>query len=358
MMLLLPTIHWLRSPEKVWWLAVLTLIAPLALGSSYPAVFVAGACSLVLLPRVWKAGFGPTWGWFFAYNMAMIGTFVAHMMLVGREQLDPQAGTVYNFLHQYWQDWFPPSDLFALPLWLIKAHTGFMLAYPVGGGHYGSTLTLLLCLVGVWSMWRGPWTEKTAAHGPRSTAHGPRFLLTLCLVPFALSLIAAFLHRYPYGGSARLAQHLAPAICILAGCGIAQLLAWLPRRSWRQAWTAIVLASLVLIGVGGLIRDVCKPYKMEGDLRIRQTFQDLARRSTSGDRIVVFNTKESLRPNMVWYLHLTNLPISWPGSTDWPSLDDDRRSLWGISVRGEAGATASSRGTVGRQPGRMDVDRE
>lgn len=115
------------------------------------------------------------------------------------------------------------------------------------------------------------------------------------------------------------------------------LLAWLPRRSWRQAWTAIVLASLVLIGVGGLIRDVCKPYKMEGDLRIRQTFQDLARRSTSGDRIVVFNTKESLRPNMVWYLHLTNLPISWPGSTDWPSLDDDRRSLWGISIAGEAG---------------------
>ena len=61
----------------------------------------------------------------------MVGTFVAHMMLVGRRKLDPQAGTVYNFLHDYWKDAFPPEvpigellnhgeKLLALPLWLLK----------------------------------------------------------------------------------------------------------------------------------------------------------------------------------------------------------------------------------------------
>ena len=46
------------------------------------------------------------WGWFLAFNLVMVGTFVAHIKLVGGEQLDAKADVD---LHAYWKDWFPPG---------------------------------------------------------------------------------------------------------------------------------------------------------------------------------------------------------------------------------------------------------
>ena len=64
-----------------------------------------------------------------------------------------------------------------------------------------------------------PTAEKTYLWGT-----GRRSLLLMLTAPFVLTLIAAALRLYPYGGSARVAQHLAPPICLLAGMGIASLL--------------------------------------------------------------------------------------------------------------------------------------
>ena len=40
-------------------------------------------------------------------------------------------------------------------------------------------------------------------------------LLILCLVPAGLNLVAAAIHRYPYGGHVRIVMHLGPIVCLL-----------------------------------------------------------------------------------------------------------------------------------------------
>src|SRR5207237_350733 len=54
LVLILPAVHWLRRPERTGWLALLAALVPIALMGSYPAVFVAGAVSVALLPTVWQ----------------------------------------------------------------------------------------------------------------------------------------------------------------------------------------------------------------------------------------------------------------------------------------------------------------
>src|SRR5260370_26591509 len=88
----------------------------------------------------------------------------------------------------------------ALVKWLAAAHTGNMMAYPAGGSGGASAGTLILCLIGTWELCRGRrWS-----------------IAVLCLAPFAMTFLAAALHRYPYGGSAPVAPPLAPAHFLLA----------------------------------------------------------------------------------------------------------------------------------------------
>src|SRR5207253_5574686 len=83
-------------------------------------------------------------------------------------------------------------------------------------------------------------------------------LLALLLVPFGLTLAAAALHRYPYGGSARVAQHLVPAICLLAGSGAAECLDLAARWvSDDRRWGLVACGLLAAIGLAGMARD-CK----------------------------------------------------------------------------------------------------
>ena len=87
----------------------------------------------------------------------------------------------------------------------MRVHAGPLLAVPVGGDHWGSIGTTLLCLVAVGVLIR----------------KGRYRLLVLCSAPFALNLIAAAMRRFPYGGHMRLAMHLVPLVCILAAIGAA-----------------------------------------------------------------------------------------------------------------------------------------
>ena len=105
-----------------------------------------------------------------------------------------------------------------------------MFAYPAGGDHGASTLT----------------TGLVAAAIAAYLRRGSKTVLALLLTPFALGLIAAALGRYPYGGSARTMQYVAPSIILMAGLGAAVLLARLPRPGWRERSPRWVLG-----GAGG-----------------------------------------------------------------------------------------------------------
>src|SRR5262249_53553568 len=153
--------------------------------------------------------------------------------------------------------------------------TGAMMAYPVGAAHGGSTLTFLLCLAGIAALIQAR----------------QRNLLVLCLVPVAVSLVAGFLHRDPFGGSARLAPQPAPPLCLLMACGIVQVLSWLrgARAGFAPQWTELCIVSgLSIIAVCGLTWNIYRPYKMPGDQQIRRLLQDVASKVQPNDVIVVF----------------------------------------------------------------------
>ncbi len=88
LVLLVPAVEWMRRPQQLRWPVLLALAAPVALAASYPAVFVAGAVSLALLPTAWRSGWTGR-GLFVAYNLLIAVTFLGAYCLVGRASSIP-----------------------------------------------------------------------------------------------------------------------------------------------------------------------------------------------------------------------------------------------------------------------------
>src|SRR5439155_26666838 len=113
--------------------------------------------------------------------------------------------------------------------------------------------------------------------------------------PSALTFVAAALHRYPYGGSADIAQHLAPPICLLAGTGAVLFLTRAARWLGDERRLALVACGLLAaVGVAGMARDWKKPYKTEGDEMVRQIVAEVARQAGPDDQIVVLESNDSI----------------------------------------------------------------
>jgi hypothetical protein len=262
---------------------------------------MAGAVSLVLLPVIWQRRDWKAWTLFAFYNLVAALSFWIYYRLAGVEQFR-STGATENW---YWSEWFPPTEAMALFKWLLAAHTGNMLAYPAGGSSGASTGTLILCLFGLWEFYRGRrWP-----------------MLLLCLAPFGLTLLAAALHRYPYGGSARVAQHLAPAICLMAGNGAAMLIYRIARsQTAQQRCLAGVCIVFALFAVVGMARDWGKPYKTPADAQLRQIVKSIARQAKPDDQIVVMDSPEEVAPQFVWYLGLLEDRVAWNGKIDWDRL--------------------------------------
>jgi hypothetical protein len=309
--LMVPALNWLARPDCWTWLVLLAVLVPLALGASYPAVFVAATVSLVLLPVVWRKREFRSWILFGIYNLTVAVSFLMWYRLAGVAQFDSTGGTQ----NWYWSEWFPPEEPVALLKWLAVAHTGNMMAYPAGGSGGASAGTLILGLIGAWELCRSRhWS-----------------IVVLCLAPFGLTFLAAALHRYPYGGSARVAQHLVPAICLLAGNGAATLIGWFARSDTAQR-RCLAAASilLTLIAVAGMIRDWRRPYKTPADAQLRDIVMGVAREARADDQIVVMDAPEEVAPQFVWYLGLLKDRVAWNGQIDWHLLNgscEDRGPL-------------------------------
>lgn len=246
---------WRRS-EEVRWLWFLAAFTPIALGLSHPAVFLAGGIALWTLARLCRDTRRPFILATLAVATAVAVSFAFWFLLVTRSQ----AVSAGAETQAYWSQAFPPLDRpFRVPLWMLQVHTSHAFAYPIGEARGGSTATTVLFLIGALTLWR----------------RGPRPLLGLLLAPFALGLLAAFLGRYPYGGSTRTMQYVAPSIVLLAGLGGATLIG----RARRQPAALAVAASvLLLIGLGTITGDILRPYKFPEDRIAR----DFARRFWTG----------------------------------------------------------------------------
>jgi len=299
----------LRNPQQSRWLIGLFSMTPIAVFSSYPSVFVAGAVSLMLLPQMRSVSWSHR-GWFGLFNVVLLASFLVHYGMVAHQQIDGQeAQRTREFLRTYWKDAFPPDDLSQWPHWLLKVHTGNMLAYPIGANHGGSTFTFLLVLVGSVKLW----------------SVRQRSLLALCWLPFGLNLAAAILGKYPFGDSARITMHLAPFICILMAHGAARARDWIRAPIWR--WRLHLALHVFLLGCGlaGIVRDVITPFKTEHDRDVRRLARDIAKQVWPDEPVLLCHQRdEELLAEFLWYLRAESLPLCWQSA----GVDSTVRSCW------------------------------
>jgi hypothetical protein len=255
LVLLGPSLAWLRRPEQSGWIWLLVLAGPVALACSLPAVFVAGGIGLSLSPAVWelareRPGTRIRTAWLL-YLSAVPLAFVGLYLLSLGEQSEA-VRVVYR--EGYWSDEFPPmGDPLRLVGWLVSTHAGAGFGYPIGGERGASVVSTILASVGIIALIR----------------QGDRRLTALLLTPIGLTLLASVLGRYPYGGSARTMQHVAPAVCLLIGAGGAALIDRIPRPTRRRGVLIATLATLGVIGTGILALDLARPYRTVEDQRTR-----------------------------------------------------------------------------------------
>ncbi len=246
---------YLTRPKPAAWLGGLCLFLPLALAVSYPAVFVAGGIALPLLYRAGKTRAGADWRNLAVYLIVLLGSFAVIYFTLIRIQLNYELEILAGrHMFTIWEDTFPPLDRpLRFVFWMIRAHTGRMFAYPVGGKHGGSIVTFVCFLTGAAVLWR----------------RKDRRLFFLFIGPFIPAFLAAALRRYPYGYSARWMLYLAPFISIPAGLGAADLISRIRRIRWRKVVTLGVITGLGLIGLGSIARDLSRPYKAKADFDSR-----------------------------------------------------------------------------------------
>jgi hypothetical protein len=240
-----------RSPASSRWLWILAAVVPVLVAVSYPAVFVAGGIGLALAPQALGSGRRPTRLAWVVYNLLLVSAFVSVYLSSAVFQA---AAMREDYRNGCWAESFPPIDRpWMMPIWLLDIHTGTMMAYPAGDKHGASTGTLLCVIAGCLALSR----------------QGRKSSLALLLAPFALGLIAACLGRYPYGGAPRIMLYLAPAICLLAGLGLADLLDRIRPQRLHRLVPLGILAALSILGSGLIVRDLAKPYRMIEDVRTR-----------------------------------------------------------------------------------------
>ncbi|MEW6251446.1 MAG: glycosyltransferase family 39 protein [Planctomycetota bacterium] len=276
--------RWLRRPGSLRWTVAALVVAVPGVWLSYPAIFVAGGVGLAaatnllwrrqtLNPPLTPASPATARAWALCglYNVLTAASFAGHLALYGLAQSRLAAST---WLEAYWSGSFPPPGLLAGLSWFVRIHTGRMFGYPIGGEAFGSVLTLLASIVGaVWFLRR---------RSPAWTA--------LLLAPFALNLVAAVLHKYPYGGSTRLTMHLAAIICLLAGAGLAALIERI-RRPRRRDLVAggLGVFLLGLAGLGTAIDATGQPRNLSDDELVRPAVRDLVAQMGAGDLVLVAN---------------------------------------------------------------------
>lgn len=273
-------------------LGLLALAMPVAMGVSYPAVFAAGGLSLVVAAvLLTQRGSQREWLLWVVWNVSLVISFVAWFSMVGRVQNGAEA----EFMGAYWKENFPPvAQPWLVPYWLLKTHASDFLAYPFGGPKWASTLTLLVCLLGLWNLVKGR----------------QAFVLSLLFAPAGLHLLAAALQKYPYGGHVKFSQHLAPMICCLAGVGLAQLQTWLTRRSEVHNRGLIAICTiLVSVGCASIGRDLISPYKTRSDFRARAFAQSFWTGAHYAEEVVCveselgFNVVPDQHHELSWCAH-------------------------------------------------------
>jgi hypothetical protein len=222
-------------------LLVYALLAPLLLLSSYPACFLCAGLLLAYLPVVYNRKQLRTW---LAYSFlaAMTGLTLLWVVLgPARSQHDAE-------IHSCWVACMPCWERpWTVLRWLVVSpfEIGRYCCKPVG-----QALTVL-AVPGAIMLWR----------------HGRRTVELMMVLPLALNLAAAFLHRYPFGG-ARITVYAAPAVLLLGAAGVPPVRVWLGTRSQLLG---VGLAILLALPLASSLWQVVYPWR-EADIPAAEAY--------------------------------------------------------------------------------------
>ena len=245
--------RWLLDPSRPRPLWLLSVVGPLGLTLSFPALLTAGAVGLVLMAAALGSACLPRR----IFVLVALGLFAVTILATFGFLLPyyaPEPSDAAFYYDLYWSKAFPPWDQPAkLPGWLLEVHTDEGFHYPVQFPGLGGGLTFTLVCVGILA-WLGRlgWPLCVSRQSSSNSTAGS--VLVLILGPFAMGLIAAGLKRYPYGEHIRTMQYLAGPICLLAGLGLRCLLVEAERRAGLLPRFArwVPTADHASVGVCGL----------------------------------------------------------------------------------------------------------
>ena len=278
-------------------LLIASLIAAAALWFSHPIIFVFGGIGLALLPAFLREARGRGALTFALCCLPAVLSFVALYVLSIRHQ---EVGDLYAYWADRFPDWQRP---WMLPLWLIRMLIG-LCRYPY---EFGGEAVFALALAGAWGMWRD----------------GRRELLGVLLAPVGLTLLAALVGRYPFGGS-RVTLFLAPAMFVLAGYGLQWLLARAPHGGfWRGP---VIAVPVILVVIGGALAAWYLAFPRNRG-HIRPAVEFIRAHRTPGEPIYVIGEEESFL--CYWRDPGQLLPID---AADAPKVRDER--FWIVSATG------------------------
>ena len=265
-------IRWWREPDRAGWVLALAGFGPIALAASHPSVFVAGGIGLAIVWPAWKTGrWGVRWA-AAAYALSIALAYGGLYAYFTRSQ----ASSASEAMRVMWARSFPPLDsAWGLVRWLVEAHSGDLMAYPVGGERGGSSLSLVACLAGAWILGKAG----------RST------VVAILLAPLGLGMVAAALRLYPYGGPAphgsasRIMQYAAPGLCLLIGLGFSKGLNLVRSRTGRDRLLPAACLGLAALGVVPLVEASRHPYRAYQARASRQFAREFWPRVASGAEV-------------------------------------------------------------------------
>lgn len=216
--------------------ALMSLLAAAAIWYSYPVVFLFGGFSLALLPRFWR-GSGRSFSLYLLCNILVAGSFVLIFMWVMADQRD-------GYLQEYWtRNFFQPAHPIRAVAQLAR-QIYLLCDYPFSNL---GVFVLIMVVSGIIRLIKRRQYE----------------LLGILVLPAVLNIVAASLHKYPFGGS-RTTVYLAPCLFLLVGFGIAHLADELPTRMRRRYW--LIPLPMIAAGLGFGTYHLFRP-RTQSDMR-------------------------------------------------------------------------------------------
>lgn len=258
-----------RGASQRMALAVFAVVGIAAAWVSFPSIFVSGAGILWMIAGELRGPQRRTshLGSFVIAGAGIVASFAS--MYAAYHDV-AQAMTPLYLSMGMWSEAFPPLGRpWELPWWLLKVHTGVLMAYPAGGRDFGSILTFLLVCVGGWAMWK---------QGGQA-----RRLVELVVLVLLLGLAAASLRKYPYGTTARTMLYVAPGVMILEAAGAWWVLRQFLRRAAAERGAAFFLGMMVTLIVVGALLDLISRGKGEEELLAKAHIDQLLEARLPGE---------------------------------------------------------------------------